>query len=99
MIKTQNIHLVNNIFQKKGLIVSDMGEEKVILSVKNGKYYNLGEMGGEIWDLIEEPTPVKKVIEKLMSDYHVEQHECEEEVLLFLESLLKEQLIEIGKEQ
>ena len=29
-----------------------MGGEKVMLSVKNGKYYNLGEIGGEIWELI-----------------------------------------------
>ena len=34
----------------KGNIVSDMGGEKVMLSIENGKYYNLGEMGGEIWE-------------------------------------------------
>ena len=38
--------------QVKGNIVSDMGGEKVMLSVNKGKYYNLGEIGGDIWELI-----------------------------------------------
>ena len=51
MIKNQNISLNQTLSQVKGNIVSDMGGEKVMLSVNNGKYYNLGEIGGDIWDL------------------------------------------------
>jgi len=32
----------------EGNIVSNMDGEKVMLSIKNGKYYNLGEIGGFI---------------------------------------------------
>ena len=28
-----------------------MDGEKVMLSINNGKYYNLGEIGGDIWEL------------------------------------------------
>ena len=54
MITEQMIFLNQEVTQGKGNIVSDMGGEKVMLSIENGKYYNLGEMGGEIWDLIQE---------------------------------------------
>ena len=31
-----------------------MGGEKVMLSINNGKYYNLVKLVGSIWELIEE---------------------------------------------
>ena len=50
-----------------------MDGEKVILSIKNSKYYNLGEIGGVIWDLIERTNSVSKLIDALMDQYEVEQ--------------------------
>ncbi|MFE5321188.1 lasso peptide biosynthesis PqqD family chaperone [Paenibacillus sp. NPDC056579] len=83
--------------QSKGNIVSDMGGEKVMLSVHNGKYYNLGEIGGKIWELLEHPTCVTEMVAKLMSEYEVEHDQCEEHVLSFLQMLSKENLIEAAE--
>ncbi|MEY2192774.1 lasso peptide biosynthesis PqqD family chaperone [Neobacillus sp. BF23-41] len=96
MIKNKGISLNKIVVQVKGNIVSDMGGEKVMLSVKNGKYYNLGEIGGEIWDLIEEKIPVNQLISLLKSKYNVVQTECEEQVISFLYHLVEEGLIEIS---
>ena len=95
MIKIQNISLNHRIVQSNGNIVSDMGGEKVMLSVNKGKYFNLGEIGGDIWELIEETTSVNQLVSVLMSKYNVEQSDCEEQVISFLELLLKEGLIEV----
>ena len=35
---------VEKFVQKEGNVVSDMDGEKVMLSIHNGKYYNLGEV-------------------------------------------------------
>ena len=83
MIKTGNISLNQSVAQVKGNIVSDMGGEKVMLSVKNGKYYNLGEIGGDIWDFIEGQITVNQLIATLMVKYDVEQIQCEEQVFPF----------------
>ncbi|PFA15696.1 PqqD family protein [Bacillus cereus] len=72
-----------------------MDGEKVMLSVQKGKYYNLGEMGGEIWELIKEPISVTQLITTLLSNYDVERVNCEEQVLSFLECLFQENLIQI----
>ena len=58
--------------QNPGNIVSDMDGEKVMLSIQNGKYYNLGELGGEIWDLIKEPISTQELVHSLQSQYDVE---------------------------
>ncbi|USK31655.1 lasso peptide biosynthesis PqqD family chaperone [Bacillus sp. F19] len=84
--------------QGEGNIVSDMNGEKVMLSISNGKYYNLGEMGGVIWDLIESPINFNQLIESLLSQYQVEREECQKQVLSFLESLNKEKLIKLEKD-
>jgi hypothetical protein len=95
MMINKSMISIDQIFsQVKGNIVSNMGGEKVMLSVKQGKYYNLGEIGGRIWGLIDGEVSVQQLILKLISEYDVNQAECEEQVLSFLDHLLKENLIE-----
>ncbi|MCR8924997.1 lasso peptide biosynthesis PqqD family chaperone [Priestia megaterium] len=95
MIKNQDISMDQLVSQGTGHIVSDMGGEKVMLSIHNGKYYNLGEIGGEIWDQIREPISVRELISTLLAHYNVEQSDCEEQVIAFLSRLIKEGLIQI----
>ncbi|PFW57603.1 PqqD family protein [Bacillus cereus] len=95
MIKKQVILLNQCVEQVKGNVVSDMDGEKVMLSIKNGKYYNLGKVGGVIWELIEKPIPVTELVTTLISEYEVEPLQCEGQVVSFLEMLLEEGLVEV----
>ena len=60
-----------------------------------GKYYNFGDIGGEIWDFIEETITINQLVTTLIDIYDVEQIQCEQQVIDFLEKLLKENLIEL----
>ncbi|MGG1399936.1 lasso peptide biosynthesis PqqD family chaperone [Bacillus salipaludis] len=95
MIKNHTISLNNIVVQGSGNIVSDMDGEKVMLSILNGKYYNLGEVGGRIWEQIEQPIAVNQLIDNLMSYYQVEKTDCENQVISFLEVLLNRNLIQV----
>ncbi|MGE7663651.1 lasso peptide biosynthesis PqqD family chaperone [Peribacillus sp. NPDC097197] len=81
--------------QVPGNLVSDMAGEKVMLSIKNGKYYNLGETGGEIWELLSKPISIQKLILTLQSQYEIDKSECEQQVTIFLNQLLKEGLVQV----
>lgn len=81
--------------QSPGNIVSDMDGEKVMLSVSNGKYYNLGELGGEIWELMKEPITIQELVTKLQSQYNVDQTDCQSQVTDFLSQLLEQGLVSI----
>lgn len=48
MMYTERISLKCQIVQSEENIVSDMDGEKVMLNVRKGKYYNLGETGGNL---------------------------------------------------
>ena len=96
MNETKQISLQNMVAQIPGNIVSDMGGEKVMMNIDNGKYYNLGEIGGDIWTLIEKSISIQEVVEALLTEYQVEREDCVEQVLTFLQQLYNEKLINIG---
>jgi hypothetical protein len=93
MINSQKITKNTLISQKQGNIVSDMDGEKVMLSIQSGKYYNLGELGGEIWELMKEPILIQELVTTLQSQYDVGRTECEEQVTAFLNQLIEEDLV------
>lgn len=83
--------------QSKGHIVSDMDGEKVMLSVQKGKYYNLGDIGGKIWDLIYLPRSLQQIVDALVLEYDINPEICFAQVASFLEHLLSEGLIQDKK--
>jgi hypothetical protein len=94
MLKTK-VSIDRTVGQSKGFIVSDMNGEKVMMSVQNGKYYNLGEIGGLIWEKIQSPTTVSNLINLLILEYNVEHSDCKNQVIDFLDNLHVEGLIEL----
>jgi Tfp pilus assembly protein PilP len=91
----ENLQMDSIIVRKTGIIASDMDGETVMMNVDTGKYYNLGRTGGRIWNLIENPVRVEKLIEKLMESYNVTKEQCEKDVLPFLQKIQQCNLIQI----
>ncbi|MGM8364876.1 lasso peptide biosynthesis PqqD family chaperone [Virgibacillus sp. W0181] len=90
-----NLLLHQFVSQVDGNVVSDMDGEKVMLSIANNKYYNLGAIGGVIWEQMEHSISIQALIDRLQSLYEVETDVCEKEVMTFLNHLLEENLIHL----
>lgn len=86
------------IVQSPGNIVSDMDGETVMMNIGNGKYYNLGIVGGSIWRHLSTPISINKLISELTNEFDVDRRECQGEVIPFLEQLISEKLIKIEKD-
>lgn len=97
MIRQESITSDCVVVQKPGAIVSDMDGEKVMLSVENGKYYNLGRQGGRIWELIASPIAISDLVSALTEEYEIDRETCERDVLKFLASLHREKMIEVTR--
>ncbi|MGG4340588.1 lasso peptide biosynthesis PqqD family chaperone [Paenibacillus lautus] len=85
------------VVQSEGFLVSDMDGEKVMLSIENGKYYNLGRIGGRIWELISSPVTISNMVDQLVLEYEIEPELCEQQVRLFLKQLATEGLVRVDK--
>jgi hypothetical protein len=97
MSSVDKLSMGSIIVQSPGNIVSDMDGATVMLSIDNGKYYNLGVIGGYIWRIIKTPISIDKLISKLTCEFDVENGVCEKEVIPFLDQLLQEKIIMIEK--
>ncbi|QHV94874.1 PqqD family peptide modification chaperone [Spirosoma endbachense] len=75
---------------------SVLGNETIVLNYEIGNYYELNELGGFIWSLLEDQKviSVEEIKEKVLEEFEVEESVCEQELTSFLESLLDEKLIE-----
>lgn len=93
MPENLQVNLDHFIVQVEGNIVSDMDGETVMLSIKNGKYYNLGAVGGVIWNSIETPITLKDLLAKIQEEYDVTEQQCLKDIIPFIEQLKKEELI------
>ena len=75
---------------------SVLGKETVLLNYELGNYYELNEVGGFIWALLqqEKTMSVREIQEKILDEFDVEPAVCYDELTAFVENLLREKLIE-----
>ncbi len=76
-------------------VSSKLGDEVVILNLRNGVYYGLDPVGARIWDLIQEPRSVQEVCAVLLEEYEVTPEQCASDVLALLRDLEAQGLIEV----
>jgi hypothetical protein len=76
-------------------VSSKLGDEVVILNLRNGVYYGLDPVGARIWELIQEPRTVQEVCAVLLEEYDVTPEQCTSDVLALLRDLEAQGLIEV----
>ena len=77
------------------LVCSDIDGEIVMMSIENGNYYGLDEVGSYIWEILEKPVQVSEIIDQLLLNYEVEKASCEKDVMHFLQQLDNDDMLEI----
>ncbi|MFT8929662.1 MAG: lasso peptide biosynthesis PqqD family chaperone [Sporolactobacillus sp.] len=92
-MQTQNIDLTDTVERNQAIVASDMDGEKVMLNLSTSKYYNLGSVGGAIWEQLSTPTSVATLVTKLTAIYSVDRETCSRDIVRFLRELCREQLI------
>lgn len=93
-----NISVESVVGQAANQISSDLAGEVVILNLQSGVYYGLDAIGARIWNLIQEPLPLKDILAVLLDEYEVEPARCESDLLNMIEQLIAKGLIEIRNE-
>jgi Coenzyme PQQ synthesis protein D (PqqD) len=84
------------ISRQKDVVFNKLDDEIVMMSIKNGEYYGLDNIGSRIWEIIEKPVSVNQIADILKNEYAVSESQCKNDVNEFLNILLKKDLIQIG---
>lgn len=80
---------------RKDIDTTDLNGDIVMMDLDKGRYFSLNSVGSRIWELIEEPVQINKVVESLLEEYDITKNECEENVLEFLNKLNESQIISV----
>lgn len=72
---------------------SDLGEEKILLDFRHGRYYGLNPSATFIFSLIREPVPLRVIIDAVARRYGIERQRAAADVYAFVETMSKHRLI------
>jgi hypothetical protein len=73
-----------------------VGNESVILGIKNSVYYGLNEVGASVWKLLlEKQMTVAELRDALVEEYEVEKELCERDLVGLLGKMRAEGLIHV----
>jgi hypothetical protein len=73
----------------------DMDGELVMMNIEQGRYFGLNQTGTRIWALLDQPVVISDLCNTLMAAFSVDQKQCEQEVLAYLENLLTRGLLQV----
>lgn len=89
------INLDTVISKNNDVVLAELDGKVVMMSIENGQYYGLDEIGSAIWEMIGEPVTVNQIVSGLLTEYDVEQEQCENDVIKFLNRLFRKKLIDL----
>jgi hypothetical protein len=95
---TSTVSQRSTVVASRDQVSSDLGGEKAILDLKEGRYYGLDDVGARVWDLIQEPRDVGDIRDILLEEYDVAPERCERDLLALLQRLADEELVEVRHE-
>lgn len=96
IFKTQNLlTLDTQLVASSAQVSSDMDGETIILSLVHGVYYSLDGVGAYIWKLLQSPSCIRAVYSAVLSQYEVEAQQCEHDLFILLNDLVKVELLEV----
>lgn len=94
LMKTSPVITSNSIVQRNPkLIANQMDGEIVMMSIDNGEYYGLDEVGSRIWELMDKPVSIEELIDSLVMEFEVSREECFQDTLEFLGDLFAKDLL------
>jgi hypothetical protein len=79
-------------------VAPDQAGAVVILALKDGVYFEMNEVGGRVWNLLQQPQALKSVLATLLEEYEVNPARCEADLLSLAERLLERGLVELRNE-
>jgi len=72
---------------------ANLDGETVLLGLKDGVYYGLNPVGARIWSLLEQPSTVAEIRDRILAEYDVAPERCERDLLALLERLAEHGLV------
>lgn len=80
--------------QSSNQMSCQVDQEAVIMHLLTGRYFGCDPVGARVWALLEQPTSISALCERLMEEYSgVDRDRCAQDVIAFIRDLIDEGLV------
>nr|WP_319573281.1 PqqD family peptide modification chaperone [uncultured Draconibacterium sp.] len=88
---------IDSVVQRKDdhLIISELGDDLVMMDIENGAYLSLNKTGRIIWEMIGKPVKVEDLIQSLTERFRIDEDVCIPETIGFLSQIAEQKALEI----
>ena len=76
-------------------MISNLGDEVVLMDIQQGHYININPVGSAIWNKLSTPLAVKDLITLLVDEYGISTAQCEGDTLKFLQKLQQHHMLNV----
>lgn len=90
---TMNLDPAIILIRNEKLLASEVGDDLVMMSIEDGKYFAMNKTGARIWNLLAAQMTYNDLCKTLSNTFHIPISQCFEEVDPFVEELLREKII------
>ncbi len=80
-------------------VSNPLPEGVVILSLSNGVYYTLNEVGALIWQHLQQPQTIAMLREVILAEYNISPEQSQADLAAFITKLLEARLVEVVCDQ
>jgi len=77
-------------------LISQLGQELVLMDTKTGDYLGINAVGTHIWNLLADSKSVQELVTDLISRFEVPEAQCKTEVEQFLSDLEKRKMVSLA---
>ena len=74
---------------------TQLGNEVVILGLRDSVYYGLSDVGARVWEVLQTPHTVAEIVDVLVAEYDVPAERAETDVQVLLADLHARGLVDI----
>lgn len=89
---------LQSLFVRKddGFLVSELGDDIVMMNMKTGNYLGLNSVSADIWKLMAQPITAGAIIDNLVNQYEIDRESCETQTLACLSKMLLHGMIQLN---
>ncbi|MEO1045694.1 MAG: PqqD family protein [Pseudomonadota bacterium] len=95
MTETGQVGREDQINKTDSHVETVVDDEMVLMDIEHGNFYSLTDTGKRIWELIDGPTRVDTLVERLTAEYDVAENECIEHLSGLLHDLQQRGLVTV----
>jgi hypothetical protein len=79
-----------------GFLVSELGDDIVMMNMQSGNYLGLNSVSADIWRLMAQPITAEAILDNLINQYEIDRESCETQTLACLNKMLLHGMIQLN---